>query len=149
MKRNDDNTGGIIKIPDVSAVTASVAQQLQQPVFVQRQPSAAHIEMSTRPTSVTSVGGAQISLPRAHAGGAAPGTTGVTVFRSDGVTNPPAAHSGGVAVTTTPGAGSNQQPPAAHIAQPSLVGQQPPTALKTEQISKSFEKEFTLRFWIK
>ena len=30
MKRNDDNTGGgIIKIPDVSAVTTAVAQQQQ------------------------------------------------------------------------------------------------------------------------
>jgi len=136
MKRNDDNTGGIIKIPDVSAVTASVAQQqLQQSVFVQRQPTT-HIEMSSRP-SVTSVGGSQISLPRAHPGGPAPGTTGVTVYRSDGgaVSNPPAAHSGGIAVTTTPSsAASSQQPPAAHIGGPSGMNQ-PPTNLKAEQIT--------------
>ena len=139
MKRNDDNTGGIIKIPDVSAVTASVAQQqLQQSVFVQRQPST-HIEMSTRPSVVTS-GGPQISLPRAHPGGPPPGTTGVTVYRSDGgsvVSHPPAAHSGGIAVTTTPSAAaSSQQPPAAHIAQPSGMAQPPPTTIKPEQISK-------------
>jgi hypothetical protein len=143
MKRNDDNTGGIIKIPDVSAVTASVAQQqLQQSVFVQRQPTT-HIEMSSRP-SVTSVGGSQISLPRAHPGGPAPGTTGVTVYRSDGgaVSNPPAAHSGGIAVTTTPSsAASSQQPPAAHIGGPSGMNQ-PPTNLKAEQISKSSVQKF-------
>ena len=143
MKRNDDNTGGIIKIPDVSAVTASVAQQqLQQSVFVQRQPTT-HIEMSSRP-SVTSVGGSQISLPRAHPGGPAPGTTGVTVYRSDGgaVSNPPAAHSGGIAVTTTPSsAASSQQPPAAHIGGPSGMNQ-PPTNLKAEQISKSSFQKF-------
>ena len=134
MKRNDDNTGTIIKIPDVSAVTSvSVAQQQlqQQSVFVQRQQptpgGGAHIEMS-RPNVTTS----QITLPRAHNAGA----TGVTVFRSDGNVAPPAAHSGGVAVTTTPSA-SSQQPPAAHIAQPSVVSQQPPPALKAEQISKS------------
>ena len=143
MKRNDDNTGGIIKIPDVSAVTASVAQQqLQQSVFVQRQPTT-HIEMSSRP-SVTSVGGSQISLPRAHPGGPAPGTTGVTVYRSDGgaVSNPPAAHSGGIAVTTTPSSvASSQQPPAAHIGGPSGMNQ-PPTNLKAEQISKSIVQKF-------
>ena len=133
MKRNDDNAAGIIKIPDVSAVTASVAQQqqLQQSVYVQRP---AHIEMSARPSNVTS------GLPRAHAGGSAPGTTGVTVYRSDGASaNPPAAHSGGVAVTTTPSAANQQQPPVAHVAQPSMVSQQPPPNLKTEQISKFWE----------
>ena len=93
-----------------------------------------------------------ITLPRAHTGGAAPGTTGVTVFRSDGgVSNPPAAHSGGVAVTTTHAA-AIQHPPAAHIAQPSLVGQQPPPALKAEQISKFLEysalkAEQISKFW--
>ena len=52
--------------------------------------------MTSRPSVVTS--GSQISLPRAHPGGPAPGTTGVTVYRSDGgaVSNPPAAHSGGI-----------------------------------------------------
>lgn len=144
MKRNDDNAAGIIKIPDVSAVTASVTAHqsgLQQSVYVQRQPSAAHIEMSTRPSGASTgpaasgAAGSQISLPRAHAGGAPPGTTGVTVYRSDGPSNPPAAHSGGVAVTTTPSAvSSQQQPPLAHHPS-SVVGQQPPPALKTEQIT--------------
>ena len=124
MKRNDDNTGGIIKIPDVSAVTASVAQQqqLQQSVFVQRQQP--HIEM--RP-SVSS--GSQITLPRAHT--SVSGSGGVTVYRSDGAGNPPAAHSGGVAITTTPSAAS-QQPPAAHLTQSQ---QGPPTSIKPEQIT--------------
>ena len=126
MKRNDDNTGGIIKIPDVSAVTASVAQQqqLQQSVFVQRQQP--HIEM--RP-SVSS--GSQITLPRAHT--SVSGSGGVTVYRSDGG-NPPAAHSGGVAITTTPSAAAaSQQPPAAHLTQ----SQQGPlsTSIKPEQIT--------------
>ena len=126
MKRNDDNTGGIIKIPDVSAVTASVAQQqqLQQSVFVQRQQP--HIEM--RP-SVSS--GSQITLPRAHT--SVSGSGGVTVYRSDGG-NPPAAHSGGLAITTTPSAAAvSQQPPAAHLTQ-SQQGPLP-TSIKPEQIT--------------
>ena len=126
MTRNDDNTGGIIKIPDVSAVTASVAQQqqLQQSVFVQRQQP--HIEM--RP-SVSS--GSQITLPRAHT--SVSGSGGVTVYRSDGG-NPPAAHSGGLAITTTPSAAAvSQQPPAAHLTQ-SQQGPLP-TSIKPEQIT--------------
>ena len=131
MKRSEDNTGGIIKIPDVSAVTASVAQQqqLQQSVFVQRQQP--HIEM--RPSAASS--GSQITLPRAHAS-ATPGSGSVTVYRSDGG-NPPAAHSGGVAVTTTPSAATaSQPPPSAHLSQTSVVPQQPPPTIKPEQISK-------------
>ena len=134
MKRNEDNSG-IIKIPDVSAVTASVAgnQPLQQPVFITRQ-QPPHIEMASRPGSGTPAS-SQISLPRvAHAGGPPSGPTGVTVYRSDS-SNPPLAHSGGVAVTTTPTASSTQQPPAAHHT-PTVVNQQPPTTITPEQISK-------------
>lgn len=134
MKRSDDNTGGIIKIPDVSAVTASVAQQqqLQQSVFVQRQQP--HIEM--RPSASS---GSQITLPRAHTS-VATGSGGVTVYRSDAAGNPPAAHSGGVAVTTTPSAAAaSQQPPAAHLTQTSVVSQQAPPppvpTIKPEQIT--------------
>ena len=135
MKRNEDNSG-IIKIPDVSAVTASVAGNppLQQPVFITRQ-QPPHIEMASRPGSGTA--SSQISLPRvAHAGGPPSGPTGVTVYRSDS-SNPPLAHSGGVAVTTTPTASSTQQPPAAHHT-PTVVNQQPPTTITPEQISKGF-----------
>ena len=141
MKRNEDNSG-IIKIPDVSAVTASVtgSQPLQPPVFITRQPPPPHIEMASRPnvSSGTAPASQQISLPRvAHAGGPNPGSTGVTVYRSDSSANPPAAHSGGVAVTTTPSAASStQQPPAAHHAQATVVNQQPPTTINPEQISK-------------
>ena len=135
MKRNEDSSG-IIKIPDVSAVTASVAGNppLQQPVFITRQ-QPPHIEMASRPGSGTA--SSQISLPRvAHAGGPPSGPTGVTVYRSDS-SNPPLAHSGGVAVTTTPTASSTQQPPAAHHT-PTVVNQQPPTTITPEQISKIF-----------
>ena len=134
MKRNEDSSG-IIKIPDVSAVTASVAGNppLQQPVFISRQP-VPHLEMTSRPASGTTA--SQISLPWvAHNPGPPTGPTGVTVYRSD-TNNPPLAHSGGVAVTTTPAASSTQQPPAAHHAQ-SVMNQQPPTTTITpEQISK-------------
>ena len=58
------------------------------------------------------------------------------------MSNPPAAHSGGIAVTTTPSsAASSQQPPAAHIGGPSGMNQ-PPTNLKAEQISKSSVQKF-------
>ena len=58
------------------------------------------------------------------------------------MSNPPAAHSGGIAVTTTPSsAASSQQPPAAHIGGPSGMNQ-PPTNLKAEQISKSSFQKF-------
>ena len=117
MKRNEDNSG-IIKIPDVSAVTASAANQqqpLQPPVFITRQPPP-HIEMASRPSVTSGNPASQISLPRvAHAGGVTSSSTGgVTVYRSE-PSHPPAAHSGGVAVTTTPSAASStQQPLEAH-----------------------------------
>ena len=136
MKRNDDNSG-IIKIPDVSAVTASAANQQQQslqpPVFITRQPPP-HIEMASRPSVTSGNPVSQISLPRvahtAHGGGVTSSSTGgVTVYRSE-PSHPPAAHSGGIAVSSA--SSSTQQPPAAH----SIINQQPPTTINPDQISK-------------